>query len=374
LVNKITMAIVATIAIISSSFSATSAQAVSETLTYEELAATENHQELVLAMENFSEKMLLGKKTNLTSTVQSKLGATLVGLIKETTTTSGSNFKSRQSNMNLMSPSSSAGDTTVLDFGLKNGVYFGTIASVTSRYNLKSSTLKRLGKPKATHYTTRNKSLLQYIQPTDSEAVIYSQSLFMATWNLFGNVTDNPEARYSVVEKIPNVKNPNNTDYIFDVKVPGTMSTDDFNEIHTVVTISGDGKTYSVKSEAKVPYFSVGIMTSTATTSITLTPTTIALPDPKSAVNLQSLVDLAYRVQIEEYLTTMANAVIKQANTIASRARKSLSISHLITAAKAMAYKYTVTKGVMKLTQKYMAISVSACISISNKKAVVKIC
>jgi len=374
LVNKITMAIVATIAIISSSFSATSAQAVSETLTYEELAATENHQELVLAMENFTETMLLGKKTNLTSTVQSKLGATLVGLIKVTTTTSGSNFKSRQSNMNLMSPSSSAGDTTVLDFGLKNGVYFGTIASVTSSYNLKSSTLKRLGKPKATHYTTRNKSLLQYIQPTDSEAVIYSQSLFMATWNLFGNVTDNPEARYSVVEKIPNLKNPNNTDYIFDVKVPGTMSSDDFNEIHTVVTISGDGKSYSVKSEAKVPYFSVGIMTSTATTSITLTPTTIALPDPKSAVNLQSLVDLAYRVQIEEYLTTMANAVVKQANTIASKARKSLSISHLITAAKAMAYKYTVTKGVMKLTQKYMAISVSACISISNKKAVVKIC
>ena len=374
MVNKITMAIVATIAIISSSFSATSAQAVSETLTYEELAATENHQELVLAMENFTETMLLGKKTNLTSTVQSKLGATLVGLIKVTTTTSGSNFKSRQSNMNLMSPSSSAGDTTVLDFGLKNGVYFGTIASVTSSYNLKSSTLKRLGKPKATHYTTRNKSLLQYIQPTDSEAVIYSQSLFMATWNLFGNVTDNPEARYSVVEKIPNLKNPNNTDYIFDVKVPGTMSSDDFNEIHTVVTISGDGKSYSVKSEAKVPYFSVGIMTSTATTSITLTPTTIALPDPKSAVNLQSLVDLAYRVQIEEYLTTMANTVVQQANTIASKARKSLSISHLITAAKAMAYKYTVTKGVMKLTQKYMAISVSACISISNKKAVVKIC
>ena len=374
MVNKITMAIVATIAIISSSFSVTGAQAVSETLTYEELAATENHQELVLAMENFTETMLSGKKMSLTSTVKSKLGATSVGLIKITATTSGNNFKSRQSIMNLMSPSSSSGDTTVIDFGLKNGVYFGTIASVANRYNLKSSTLKRLGKPKATHYTTRNKSLLQYSQPTDSEAVIYSNSLAMATWNLFGNVTDNPEARYSVVEKIPNVKNPNNTDYIFDVKVPGTMSTDDFNEIHTVVTISGDGKTYSVKSEAKVPYFSVGIMTSTATTSITLIPTTIALPDPKSAVNLQSLVDLSYRVLIEEYLTTMANAIVKQANTIASKARRSVSISHLITAAKAMAYKYTVTKGVMKLTQKYMAISVSACISISNKKAVVKIC
>jgi hypothetical protein len=374
LANRIALAIVATIALISSSFSVTGAQAVSETLTYEELAATENHQELVLAMENFTETMLSGKKMNLTSTVKSKLGATSVGLIKITATTSGNNFKSRQSIMNLMSPSSSSGDTTVIDFGLKNGVYFGTIASVANRYNLKSSTLKRLGKPKATHYTTRNKSLLQYIQPTDSEAVIYSNSLAMATWNLFGNVTDNPEARYSVVEKIPNVKNPNNTDYIFDVKVPGTMSTDDFNEIHTVVTISGDGKSYSVKSEAKVPYFSVGIMTSTATTSITLTPTTIALPDPKSAVNLQSLVDLSYIELIEEYLTTMANAVVKQANTIASRARKSLSISHLITAAKAMTYKYTVTKGVMKLTQKYMAISVSACISISNKKAVVKIC
>ena len=372
--NRIALAIVATIALISSSFSVTGAQAVSETLTYEELAATENHQELVLAMENFTETMLSGKKMNLTSTVKSKLGATSVGLIKITATTSGNNFKSRQSIMNLMSPSSSSGDTTVIDFGLKNGVYFGTIASVANRYNLKSSTLKRLGKPKATHYTTRNKSLLQYIQPTDSEAVIYSNSLAMATWNLFGNVTDNPEARYSVVEKIPNVKNPNNTDYIFDVKVPGTMSTDDFNEIHTVVTISGDGKTYSVKSEAKVPYFSVGIMTSTATTSITLTPTTIALPDPKSAVNLQSLVDLSYIELIEEYLTTMANAVVKQANTIASRARKSLSISHLITAAKAMTYKYTVTKGVMKLTQKYMAISVSACISIAKKKAVVKIC
>jgi hypothetical protein len=60
------MAIVATVAIFSSSITVTSAQAVSETLTYEEFAASANHQELALAMENFHEKIRTEKKMNLT--------------------------------------------------------------------------------------------------------------------------------------------------------------------------------------------------------------------------------------------------------------------------------------------------------------------
>ena len=243
------MAIVATVAIFSSSITVTSAQAVSETLTYEEFAASANHQELAIAMENFHEKIRTEKKMNLTSTLKSDLGATAIGLTKLTAVASGNNFKYRISTMNLLSPSSSAGDTSVEDYGLKNGLYFGTIATYASaNYNFKTSALKRLGKPKATHFTTRKKALLQFIDPMDSASVIYSSSLSMASWNMLGNVTDNPEARYSAVEKTANVKNPNNTDYIFDVKVPATMASDEFNHIHTVVTISGDGKTYAGNS------------------------------------------------------------------------------------------------------------------------------
>lgn len=375
MVKKITMAIVATVAIFSSSITVTSAQAVSETLTYEEFAASANHQELALAMENFHEKMRTEKKMNLTSTLKSDLGATAIGLTKLTAVASGNNFKYRISTMNLLSPSSSAGDTSVKDYGLKNGLYFGTIATYASaNYNFKTSALKRLGKPKATHFTTRKKALLQFINPMDSASVIYSSSLSMASWNMMGNVTDNPEARYSAVERIANVKNPSNTDYIFDVKVPATMASDEFNHIHTVVTISGDGKTYAVKSEAETPYFTLGIITSTATTNISLLPTAITLPNPKSTVNLQTLADFSLRMQIEDYLVILANSVVAQANRLATKARKSLSTDYLITAVKATPYKYSVSKGVVKLTQKYQAMTVSACISITNRKAVVKVC
>ena len=373
--NKFKLALVATISVISSSISAASAQELATTLTYEEFAATTNHQEMSLAMENFYEELRSGKKMNLTSVLRSDLGSTAIGLTKLNAVTSGRNFKYRQSNMNLLSPSSSAGETTVKDYGLKNGLYFGTIATYAANsFNFKASTLKRLGKPKATHYTTRNGSLLQFINPMDSASVIYSSSLSMATWNALGNVTDNPEARFSNVEKSPNPKNPNNTDYTFDLKVPSTMSSDDFTRVHTIVTISGDGKTYSAKSESEMPYFSLGIITSSATTAITLSPSTIVVPNLKSVVNLQSLVDLSYRIMLEDSLVSLANYVVTKATALAAKAKKSLAISHLIAAAKTLPYKYTMAKGVIKLSQQWQGMKVNACISMANKKAVVKVC
>jgi len=381
--KKIMMATTAMFSLLLTSVGVPGAQAATTNLTYGQFVQDSNWKEMSLAMETFFEEMRSTKSMNMTTTMNSDMGATVIGRYSESATTSGNNFKYRLSDMNLLSPSSSASQVQDKDYGYVNGVYFGTLSTYElmslNSWNYAKSTAARLGKPKAKYFSTRKASLLQYIHPFNTASVISAASRNMSAWTLVSQGLDNPKTRCSEVTKTANSLNALDTDYTFDFKIPSGMGSNSFTYVHSVVTTSSDGQRFSVKVDAESPWFGIGIITTAVNTVINLGQNTVETPDLKAAIDLQAFADMSTKINIETALTTAAKSISAKAKSIATKAKKKLTPANIVLATKQSKSKYPAVKtssikGGVKLSFKYGKITGNICMTVVNSAAKIKSC
>jgi hypothetical protein len=373
--SKLSLAFITTIALLSTSVGVTSAQAEVPTLTYKEFVADTNFKEMSSAMESIFEESRSKKVMALSSSIQLDMGVTIFSRYSVDAAISGNNFKYHISNRSNSPDMYGVFKTTELDYGFTDDIYYGTLATYAAlnpKYS--KSTLTRLGKPKATHFKAPSVTgSLNSLTPLDSTSIVYETFRFLSTWNVMGTVTYNPLSRFSAVTKTPNALNPSSSDYTFDIKSPATMSFGGSNYSHTVVTISADGKAYVAKSDLEMPYFSKAVVGSGVTT-MNLNPPTIEVPDLTSALDLDTVEYMSRKIEMENYLTTVAKKAVTKAKASAAKAKKKLTLTHIVAAVKKAKAKYVAIKGGIKLTVKYSKQSTNVCINVVKNVAKIKVC
>jgi len=375
--KRIMLVLTATSSLLFTSIGVTSSQASTTNLTYEEFASNAYYIELSQVAENFLDEMRSKKYMNMTTSINTDVGSSAVSRVTVSTATAGENYKFRASSMNIQSGLPSAGKTSV-QRGLVDGLYFGTIESyASSRGNFPKSTLARLGKPKAKLWSTKNPDLWPYLNSAD---ILTSASQYMSAWTIPSKGVDDPNTRYSEVIKTPNTLNALDTDYTFDIKIPYRLGSNSFTYVHSVVTLSSDGHTYSVKVNSESPYWSLGVENTTISSVINLDHAPIQVPDLRSALELQKIADMMTKIQLEQAMTTIAKSISNNAIVIASKDRKVFSSAHLVLATKQYQkqnrqLKYLVIRGGVKLSYTYFfGITANLCVTVLKHSTKIKIC
>jgi len=370
--RKLSLALVATISLISSSLCAVSAGAETHNLSYEEFSATEGFQEMKTAIDSYSAAMLADKNVHLHLTETSGTGVLDLSTTRTEITTSGTKYHYSLYNLN---PGLSS-KPMIQDYGFEDGTFYGSIetySGVRQDVTYFKSVMTRLGKPKATLFTTKDISLLTNLGPIpDSNTAIMSASQGMLNWKMFPNL-DDPKVGFSLITKTVNPTDPSSTDYSFDFSTPGIYSGDRMSSIHTVATFSGDGKTYKVKTSGMMPYLTLNATINLETT-IEIGSSDYKSPNLSSAVSLKTIANMISRIGVEHYLQPKAKAVATKAKLLVGKSHNKLSGAYLVQSAKSLKYAFTPIKGGIKLSSSAHGASGSLCLNVVKNAVQIKPC
>jgi hypothetical protein len=256
-----------------------------------------------------------------------------------------------------------------------NGYVYEPINGVILRSDLKNgaAALARLKKTAAT--TARMTSAA-----AGAEATPYSPSEIMAGSGLDPLATlatvgsGSPLSTrvgllLSEVSSEPNAAEPTSTDYAFSASLPAT---DQVPAISLDAVVTYD-EAHIFKTETMT--MNAGEVTTVITTNLeVLNQVTLPTTWQDNTVDWVTLQIMGQRIQAEKLVTPKALAIATKAAAAAKKAKKTLTSSYLISAAKALKYAYTAIKSGVKLTGKYSRQSGSVCVTAVKGKAVTAHC
>jgi hypothetical protein len=371
LMSRLAKASVAVVASIGMAFaSITAAQAAPTTLTFNEFLNSPGYQ--VMSSESTATATYLSSSdgVRITSTITASQGAAeLTRMVLELVATQSA------SSATLTSYSGGVPVGQPYGWAFANGYVYEPISAVMLRPDLKngSAALARLKKTGATTVRLTNSA-------AGVDATAYSPSEIMAGTNVdplasLGSVTSGAALatisglRFSEVSSAPNATEPTSTDYSFSATLPASglmpeiaidvVSTFDQNHLLNTQTMS----------------ITAGPITSVSTTTLeVLNQVTLPTIWQDNTVDWVTLQITGQRIAAEKLVAPKTAAIVAKAVSAAKKAKKALTSSYLVSAAKALKYAYTAIKNGLKLTAKYSGQSGSMCVTVVKGKAVTANC
>ena len=339
-------------------------------LTYSQFTDTAGYKDLSAAMDGFRNNFLTEKSGLMHLSVNSDAGVMVIGRFDSKVTANSTSRRLQMTNDDQMS-----GTSYSEDYGLANGVYFGSIETYSARASITNSSkiLSRLGKAGAAFYKTNTASQLGSTGLVMDNFDSSQLELVLKSWDML-SLSRLPNAKFSEVVKSANLTNSADTDYGFDFSFTSQLSTKTSTG-HTQVTVSGDGKTYKALTVSKIAYYGGIMVDGVVSSNLSIdTNQVVEIPNLESAVDLQTFKTMKTQIAAEDSAKSKAQYLVTKARALASKAKQSLASSHLTQAAKTLKYTVSPIKNGVKLTTKVGGLVGGACITIINKKVYIKTC